>query len=279
MTNNVLDGKSFANQIKAEIKAEIQQMATPPGLAVVLVGHDPSSEIYVGHKQRACETVGIQSHRHQLPEDTTEAALLALIDQLNHDANIHGILVQLPLPTQINQDTIVDAIHPSKDVDGFHAYNLGRLAQRNPALRPCTPYGIIKLLQHYDIAIEGKHAVIVGASNIVGRPMALEFLLLGATISVCHRFTPDLQPHVALADILVVATGKPDLIDNAWVKPDCIVVDVGIHRDQNNRIHGDVDFEGLQDKVAWITPVPGGVGPMTVAMLLHNTLVAAKLTR
>jgi methylenetetrahydrofolate dehydrogenase (NADP+) / methenyltetrahydrofolate cyclohydrolase len=275
---NILDGKKIAEQIKTELKTKIEnrkrQNLRPPGLAVILIGEDPASAVYVRNKSLACESVGIFSQTHHLPTKTTQKALLALIDKCNADPNIDGILVQLPLPDHIDANLILERISPKKDVDGFHPYNLGRLAQRRPLLSPCTPHGVITLLKAYDIQLAGLEAVIVGASNIVGRPMALELLLEKATITVCHRFTRHLEQHVRSAELLVVAIGNPGIIPTDWIKPGAIVVDVGITRLENGRIVGDIDFQSAQSVASWITPVPGGVGPMTVATLLQNTWLA-----
>jgi methylenetetrahydrofolate dehydrogenase (NADP+)/methenyltetrahydrofolate cyclohydrolase len=282
MPAQLIDGKALAAEIRDGIRrriaARLKESHREPGLAVVLVGRDPASQIYVRNKRLACKEVGFVSRAFDLPADTAESALLDLVDKLNADPGIDGVLVQLPLPTHIRSETIIERIHPDKDVDGFHPYNIGRLAQRIPLLRPCTPYGIIKLLEKYGERFTGRHAVVVGASNIVGRPMALELLLAGATVSICHRFTPetDLQTLVRSADILVVAVGKPRLIPGAWIKAGATVIDVGMNRLKDNVLVGDVDFESARQRAALITPVPGGVGPMTVAMLLSNTLVAAE---
>lgn len=278
-----LDGKALAAHIRHDIATQITQRTQhgwrQPCLAVILIGDDPASQVYVQHKRHDCSQVGIVSLAYDLPNDTSQAELLTLIDQLNTDNTVDGILVQAPLPPQIDANIIYDRIHPDKDVDCFHPYNLGRLAQRRPTLRPCTPYGIITLLKHADIPMKGKHAVVVGASNIVGRPMALEFLLAKSTVTVCHRFTHDLATHVHQADILVVAIGKPGIIHSDWIKPGAVVVDVGINRQANGKIIGDIDFATAQTRAAWITPVPGGVGPMTRATLLKNTLHAAEQRR
>ncbi|MFC2552467.1 MAG: bifunctional methylenetetrahydrofolate dehydrogenase/methenyltetrahydrofolate cyclohydrolase FolD, partial [Rodentibacter sp.] len=244
-----------------------------PGLAVILVGADPASQVYVASKRRSCEEVGIFSKSYDLPETMEEHALLALIDELNADETIDGILVQLPLPKHIRSEAVIERIKPEKDVDGFHPYNVGRLCQRIPTLRACTPYGVMKLLETTGIDLHGKHAVIVGASNIVGRPMSLELLLAGATVTVTHRFTKDLESHVRQADILVVAVGKPHLVPGEWVKQGAVVIDVGINR-LDGKLVGDIGFEAAERRAAYITPVPGGVGPMTVAMLMNNTLYA-----
>ncbi|HUA89071.1 MAG TPA: bifunctional methylenetetrahydrofolate dehydrogenase/methenyltetrahydrofolate cyclohydrolase FolD [Steroidobacteraceae bacterium] len=282
MTARLIDGRQLAGTVKSGVRAEIEAAlgagARRPGLAVVKVGSDPASAVYVRNKRRACEEVGISSFAYDLPQDTTEARLLALIDALNEDAAVDGILVQLPLPEHIGRSAVIERIHPAKDVDGFHPYNIGRLAQRIPLMRPCTPYGVIRLLQHIGqpFDLKGQNAVVVGASNIVGRPMSLELLLTGATATVCHRFTVDLREHVSRADILIVAAGKPGLIPGEWVREGSIVIDVGMNRLPDGRLVGDVEFARARERAAWITPVPGGVGPMTVAMLMYNTLQAAQ---
>ena len=279
MTASLLDGRQLAATLKQDIHKAVEDMQARslrrPGLAAILVGRDAASEIYVRNKRKACAEAGIHSLAHDLPDTTTEKQLLKLIGELNRDERVDGILVQLPLPEQIRQTAIIEHIHPAKDADGFHPFNVGRLAQRIPLLRPCTPYGIIKLLTHYEIEGRGKHAVVVGASNVVGRPMALELLLMGATTTVCHRFTADLKTHVRRADILVVAVGKPGLIPGDWIKEGAVVIDVGMNRLDTGRLVGDVHFDSARENAAWITPVPGGVGPMTVAMLMSNTLDAS----
>ncbi len=281
MPAQIIDGKALASEIRDGIQhrvaSRIASKLRAPGLAVVLVGTDPASEIYVRNKRQACKAVSFVSRAFDLPANTSEAALLKLIDELNADPVIDGLLVQLPLPPHINTETVIERVRPDKDVDGFHPYNVGRLAQRIPLLRPCTPYGIIKLLEKYGETFTGRHAVVVGASNIVGRPMSMELLLMGATVTVCHRFTMSLKQHVRSADILVVAVGKPNLIPGAWIKPGATVIDVGMNRLSDSRLVGDVEFETARERAAFITPVPGGVGPMTVAMLLSNTLTAAEL--
>lgn len=280
MTAQLLLGKEVAQKVRHQVREKInlrtERGQNKPGLAVVLVGQDPASKVYVKHKRRACDEVGINSFAHDLDAQTSEAEVLALITELNNDSKIHGILVQLPLPEHLNASIILDAINPEKDVDGFHPQNLGRLAQRRPSIRPCTPYGVITLLEHYNIDPKRKHAVVVGASNIVGRPMSLELLLAGATVTVCHKFTNDLAEHVKRADIVVVAVGKPGLIKGDWIKPGAVVIDVGMNRLKNGKLTGDVEFEKASQRAAWITPVPGGVGPMTVAMLMQNTFLAAE---
>jgi methylenetetrahydrofolate dehydrogenase (NADP+)/methenyltetrahydrofolate cyclohydrolase len=277
----ILDGKRIAAELRASIRAEIDARlargARAPGLAVVLIGNNPASEVYVANKRKACEDTGIRSVAYDLPDTTSQAELLALIDRLNADEEIDGILVQLPLPAHIDAETVIERIRPDKDVDGFHPYNIGRLAVRLPLLRPCTPYGVMTLLQSTGVDLYGKEAVVVGASNIVGRPMALELLLAGCTVTTCHRFTRDLPSHVGRAEVLVVAVGKAGLIQGDWVRPGAIVIDVGIHRGADGRLTGDVQYEAAAERAGWITPVPGGVGPMTVATLLQNTLQALKM--
>lgn len=278
MTARIISGTELSKNIKANIATKIAGHITQgkraPGLAVILVGENPASQVYVGSKRRSCEEIGIFSKSYDLPETTSESELLSLIDELNHDNAIDGILVQLPLPKQIDSTKVIEAIAPHKDVDGFHPYNVGRLCQRIPTLRSCTPYGVMKLLESTGVNLYGKHAVIVGASNIVGRPMALELLLGGCTVTVTHRFTQDLESHVRQADILVVAVGKPEFISGKWIKEGAIVIDVGINRGTDGKLKGDVAFAAAAERADFITPVPGGVGPMTVAMLMQNTLQA-----
>lgn len=279
MAARLIDGKRIAGEVKAEVRAEIDAALARglrrPGLAVVMVGDNAASAIYVRNKRKACEESGVLSVAHDLPQSTSERELLTLIDELNGDPRIDGILVQLPVPDQIRQSAIIDRIDPQKDVDGFHPYNLGRLAQRNPLIRPCTPYGVIRMLDAEGLSVRGLDAVVVGASNIVGRPMSLELLLMGATTTVCHRFTRNLEAHVRAAELLVVAVGKPGIVRGEWIRPDAIVVDVGMNRLESGKLVGDVEFAGACERAAWITPVPGGVGPMTVAMLMRNTLEAS----
>ncbi|HGO5815114.1 TPA: bifunctional methylenetetrahydrofolate dehydrogenase/methenyltetrahydrofolate cyclohydrolase FolD [Mannheimia haemolytica] len=278
MAAQIISGSEIASQIKKSISEKIneyiEQEKRKPGLAVILVGADPASQVYVGSKRKSCAEIGIESKSYDLPAETTEADLLALIEKLNYDDSVDGILVQLPLPKQIDSTKVIEAILPHKDVDGFHPYNVGRLSQRIPTLRPCTPYGVMKLLETTGVDLYGQHAVIVGASNIVGRPMALELLLGGCTVTVTHRFTKDLEHHVRQADILVVAVGKPEFIPGEWIKNGAIVIDVGINRGADGKLKGDVEYSVASQKAAFITPVPGGVGPMTVAMLMQNTLQA-----
>lgn len=280
MSASLIDGKVLASlrqkKLKQRIHAHVQQGHRAPGLAVVLIGTDPASSVYVANKRRACAEVGITSYSYDLPYETSQEELILLIDELNHSETIDGILIQLPLPQHIDEKVIIECIKPQKDVDGFHPYNLGRLAQRNPLLRPCTPWGIMNLLKHYQLNVQGKHAVVIGASNIVGRPMSLELLMAGATVTVCHRLTQNLEQLVKMADILVVAAGHKDVINVDWLNNQQIVIDVGIHRLDDGRLRGDVDFKKAQSKVAWITPVPGGVGPMTIITLLENTMMAAE---
>lgn len=279
MTARLIDGKSLADslilEIKNQVDARLASGLRAPGLAVILLGDDPASSIYVRNKRLACEKSGVVSVSHDLPAATSEADLLALIDQLNLDPTVDGILVQAPLPAHIDAEKVVERILPDKDVDGFHPYNVGRLAVRNPLLRSCTPYGVMRLLASTGESLRGKHAVVVGASNHVGRPMALELLLAGCTVTICHSATVDLPGHVGQADIVVAAVGRPEMVRGAWIKPGAIVIDIGINRLDDGRLSGDVEFKAALDKAGWITPVPGGVGPMTVATLLQNTLEAA----
>ena len=281
MTANIIDGKKIAQETISEIKnsiaVNIEEGLSPPGLAVIIVGDNPASSIYVRNKRTACKEAGIKSYDHDLPKNISEKELIELIQALNTNPNIHGILVQLPLPDHINETKIIESIEPIKDVDGFHPYTIGRLMQRIPVLRPCTSIGVITMLDSIGVNPMGKHAVIVGASNLVGRPLALELLLKGATTTVCHKFTKDLESFVNQADILAVAVCKAGIIPGHWVKNDAVVFDIGINRDKNGKVTGDVDFEVAKEKASWISPVPGGVGPMTVAMLLKNTLIASNM--
>ncbi|WP_354625776.1 bifunctional methylenetetrahydrofolate dehydrogenase/methenyltetrahydrofolate cyclohydrolase FolD [Psychromonas sp. MME2] len=280
MSAQIIDGKAIAaaitDKVAHGVQARVMKGLRAPGLAVILVGGDPASQIYVQSKRRTCEKVGFKSKAYDLPVTTTQEALLTLIDQLNKDKEIDGILVQFPLPEGLDETQVIERIHPHKDVDGFHPYNVGRLAQRIPLLRSCTPRGMISMIEYIGVDIKGKHAVVVGASNIVGRPMTLELLLAGCTTTCCHRFTEDLQQYVKQADILVVARGKANFIPGEWIKEGAIVLDVGINRLENGTIAGDVDFESAKQRAAWISPVPGGVGPMTVATLIENTLLACE---
>ncbi|HGN0309319.1 TPA: bifunctional methylenetetrahydrofolate dehydrogenase/methenyltetrahydrofolate cyclohydrolase FolD [Proteus mirabilis] len=280
MSARIIDGKTIAKTIRSEVAEKVKQRIKigkrAPGLAVILVGDNPASQIYVASKRKACDEVGFISRSYDLPDTTSEADLLNLIDTLNEDNTIDGILVQLPLPAGIDNVKVLERIHPDKDVDGFHPYNIGRLCQRAPKLRPCTPSGIVTLLERCNIPMNGLNAVIIGASNIVGRPMSLELLLAGCTTTVTHRFTKDLRFHVEHADLVVVAVGKPNFIPGEWIKPGAIVIDVGINRLENGKVVGDVDFAQASQRAGWISPVPGGVGPMTVATLIQNTLQACE---
>lgn len=281
MAARILDGKRIADEvldgIGQRVRARVTRGQRRPGLAVVLVGADPASSVYVRNKRRACERVGFVTKDFDLPASIDGAELYALIDRLNADPEVDGILVQLPLPAHIDATDLIQRIRPDKDVDGFHAENVGRLALRQPGLRPCTPKGIMTLLAHTDKPVRGRHAVIVGVSNHVGRPLVLEYLLAGATVTACHRFTRDLADQVARADLLTVAVGKPGLVKGEWVKPGAVVIDVGINRLEDGSLTGDVEFAAAAERASWITPVPGGVGPMTVAMLMQNTLEAAEM--
>ncbi|MCG9229308.1 bifunctional methylenetetrahydrofolate dehydrogenase/methenyltetrahydrofolate cyclohydrolase FolD [Vibrio diabolicus] len=280
MTAQNIDGtlisQTVRSEVAARVKARVEAGLRAPGLAVVLVGEDPASQVYVGSKRRACEEVGFVSKSFDLPASSSQEELLALIDELNNDDEIDGILVQLPLPAGIDTTHVLERIHPEKDVDGFHPYNVGRLAQRIPKLRSCTPKGIITLLDRYNIELRGKHAVVVGASNIVGRPMTLELLLAGCTTTTCHRFTKDLESHVRQADVVVVAVGKPNFIPGEWIKKGAVVIDVGINRLDSGKLVGDVEYDKARESASFITPVPGGVGPMTVASLIENTMLACE---
>ena len=281
MTAQIINGKAIAenllNSIKDRIDARLQAGKRAPGLAVILIGGDPASSIYVRNKRLACEKTGIRSVAYDLPDTTTEAELLSLIAQLNNDDTIDGILVQAPLPPHIKDEHVIEAISPSKDVDGFHPYNIGRLAVREPTLRSCTPFGVIKMLQATNVNLMGIDAVVVGVSNHVGRPMGLELLLAGCTVTSCHRHTKNLGQIVASADLVIAAAGKPGLIKGEWIKPGAIVIDIGINRLADGTIAGDVDFATAKERAGWITPVPGGVGPMTVATLMENTLLSLEL--
>lgn len=278
-TTIVLDGKAVAGKVRSEVAARAARFAArsgrPPGLAVVQVGEDPASSVYVRNKRKAAAEAGIASFAHDLPATASESDLLALIDELNRDESVDGILVQLPLPTGLDATRVMDAIDPRKDVDGFHAVNTGLLAQKRPALRPCTPLGVIRLATEYGIALRGLRATVVGASNIVGRPMALELLLAGATVTVCHTGTRDVRAEVERADLIVVAVGRPRFIPGDWIKPGAAVFDVGINRDGASKLVGDVDYDKAHERAGWITPVPGGLGPMTIAMVLSNAVEAA----
>jgi len=279
MTANIIDGKALALQIRNEIaqkvKKRTEQGLSVPGLAVIQVGSDPASKIYVKNKQKACDDVGFASFAYDFPSSTTDE-LLALIDELNQRSDVHGILVQLPLPDNIEKTKVLERIDPRKDVDGFHPYNIGHLLQRDPILRPCTPYGVVKMLESTGINLSGLNATVVGASSIVGRPMALELLLLGCTTTITHSRTVDVAKHVSNADIVVAGVGIPNYVKGEWIKPGAIVIDVGINRLPDGKLVGDVEFDVASQRAGWITPVPGGVGPMTVAMLMSNTLDACE---
>ena len=281
MTARILDGKALAERrieaVKEAVATRTAAGLRPPGLAVVLVGADPASQVYVRNKRRACERAGLSSRDFDLPEDTDASELLALVARLNEDPEVDGILVQLPLPSHIDQDEVVNAIAPEKDVDGFHVANVGRLALRQPGLRPCTAKGIMTILDDAGIDPKRQDCLVVGASNHVGRPLMLELLLAGATVTCCHKFTRDLRFHVERAEIMVVAVGKPHLIPGEWVRPGAVVIDVGINRQPDGKLVGDVEFETARERAGMITPVPGGVGPMTVATLIENTLESAEL--
>lgn len=280
MSAQILDGRQIAAEIRADLRqrvaARIANGQRAPGLAVIQVGDDPASSVYVRNKRKACDEIGIYSEAFDLPASTTQSELLTLIDQLNANSAIDGILVQLPLPTGLDADAILDHIRPDKDVDGFHPDNLGRLAQKRPVLRPCTPAGVMTLLDRTGIALEGKEAVVVGASNIVGRPMALELLAARCTVTVCHSKTRDLEAHVRRAEVLVVGVGRPHFIPGEWIQQDAIVIDVGINRLESGALVGDIETDVAAQHAAWITPVPGGVGPMTIATLMQNTLFACE---
>ena len=281
MTAQLIDGKKISQQILQDIAERVQQRINNqlrrPCLAVVLVGEDPASAVYVRNKKRACETTGFESRSYELPAQTSEEELLALIDEMNADRDIDGILIQLPLPKHINSQLVLERIVPHKDVDGFHPYNIGRLVVKMPLMRPCTPKGVMTLLDAYGINVIGKKAVIVGASNIVGRPQALELLLARATVTICHSATQNLAKEVAAADIVVVGVGKPNFVKGEWIKPGAVVIDVGINRLENGQLCGDVEFAVACERAAMITPVPGGVGPMTIATLMENTLQATEI--
>jgi len=275
----IIDGKAIAADIRKAIAADVavlKQQGVTPGLAVVLVGDDPASRVYVSMKEKACEQAGIFSDEHKLPAETTEAQLLALIEELNSDQRIDGILVQLPLPDHIDENKVLESITPTKDADGFHPYNVGRLVTGNPLFQPCTPYGIMKMLEHIGVDLTGKEVVVVGRSNIVGKPVALMCLAKHATVTLCHSRTRDLPAKVAQADVLIAAVGRPEMIKGAWIKEGAVVIDVGVNRVGEKKLVGDVEFEAARERAGAITPVPGGVGPMTITMLLYNTVEGAK---
>ena len=280
MSANIMDGKAVARNIREGLKEEVEGLKKKgihPGLAVVLVGENPASMVYVKNKGEACRSAGIYSEEHKLPAETKEADLLGLINQLNKDPRIHGILVQLPLPAHINKDRILASVSPEKDVDGFHEINMGRLLIGQEGLVPCTPLGIMQLLEHYHIPVEGRFAVVVGRSNIVGKPVAMMLLQRNATVTICHTRTKNMGEVCRMADILIAAAGRPGMITADMIREGAVVIDVGINRLDTGKLAGDVDFESASKKAGWITPVPGGVGPMTIAMLLYNTVKAAKM--
>lgn len=281
MTAQLIDGKKISQQrieaVAQAVKARQEKGLHTPCLAVVLVGDDPASAVYVRNKKLACQKSGIESRSYELPSETTQDDLLKLVNELNGDSAVDGILVQLPLPAHIDSQAVLERIVPHKDVDGFHPYNVGRLVVKMPLMRPCTPKGVMTLLEAYGIDPKGKKAVIVGASNIVGRPQALELLLSRATVTICHSATQNLADEVAAADILVVGVGIPNFVKGEWVKPGAVVIDVGINRLEDGSLCGDVEFDVAKERASMITPVPGGVGPMTIATLLENTLHAASL--
>src|SRR5438067_539317 len=281
MTARIIDGKAVAERVTAGVRDKVAQRIatgrTAPGLAVVLIGENAASQVYVRNKRKTTDAVGMQSLAYDLPASASEEQLVALIDRLNGDRTVSGILVQLPLPKQIDVERIIERIDPRKDVDGFHPYNVGRLVLKLPLLRPCTPYGCMQLLAETGEPLVGRHAVVIGQSNIVGRPMALELLMARCTVTICHSATYDLPGIVRQADIVVAAVGRPSFVQGDWIKPGAIVVDVGINRDAGGKLVGDVDFPAARERAGWITPVPGGVGPMTIATLLANTLRAAEL--
>jgi methylenetetrahydrofolate dehydrogenase (NADP+)/methenyltetrahydrofolate cyclohydrolase len=277
----IIDGKAIAATIRSRIATDVQALQAQgitPGLAVVLVGEDPASKVYVSMKEKACADVGIFSDEHKLPAETSEAELLALIDQLNADPRIHGILVQLPLPKHIDSDKILEAISPAKDADGFHPYNVGRLSVGKPTFQPCTPYGVMVMLKETGIDLTGKHVVVVGRSNIVGKPVAMMCLQQHATVTICHSRTKDLPAVVGQADVVIAAVGVPEMIKGAWIKEGAVVIDVGVNRVGEKKLVGDVEFAAAAERASAITPVPGGVGPMTITMLLYNTVESAKKT-
>jgi len=275
----IIDGKAIAAKIRGEIAEEVKKLATQgvkPGLAVVLVGEDPASKVYVSMKEKACHDVGIFSDEHKLPVETTEEELLALIGRLNNDPRINGILVQLPLPKQINTEKVLEAISPNKDVDGFHPYNVGRLVVGKPLFQPCTPYGVMVMLRETGVELAGKEVVVVGRSNIVGKPVALMCLQQNATVTICHSKTKDLAEKVRQADVVIAAVGLPEMVKGDWIKEGAVVIDVGVNRVGEKKLVGDVDFDAASKRASAITPVPGGVGPMTITMLLYNTVESAK---
>lgn len=281
MAAQIIDGKAIAAKVRGRIAGQVEQLkakGVTPGLAVVLVGDDPASRVYVGMKKKMCLELGMHSSDHELPADTSQAQLLALIDQLNNDERIHGILVQLPLPPHIDTDFVLEAISPMKDADGFHPYNMGRLAIGKPTFQPCTPYGVMVMLEEIGYDLTGKEVVVVGRSNIVGKPVALMCLARHATVTICHSRTRDLADVVRRADVVIAAVGKAEMVKGDWIKPGAVVIDVGINRVAEKKLVGDVEYAAAAERASAITPVPGGVGPMTIAMLLQNTLESAQRT-
>lgn len=279
MAATLIDGKALAASMREQLAksvAELKRKSVVPGLAVVLVGDDPASRVYVTMKEKACAKVGIFSDEHRLPAETTQAELLALVEKLNNDSRIDGILVQLPLPDHINEDAVITAISPEKDVDGFHPVSVGRLVTGNPTFKSCTPYGVMKMLESIQYDLNGKEVVVVGRSNIVGKPVALMCLAENATVTICHSRTRDLAAHVRCADVVIAAVGRTEMIKGEWIKDGAVVIDVGINRQEDGKLLGDVEFEAAAARASYITPVPGGVGPMTITMLLENTVQSAR---
>lgn len=284
MSAKIIDGKAVSDSIKAELRAEVARMkgtkGLVPGLAVIIVGNDPASRVYVDSKKRACAEIGIYSEEHALPEKTTQAELLNLIRKLNNDPKIHGILCQVPLPKHLDEKEVLNAIDPRKDVDGFHPVNVGKMMVGEKAFLPCTPHGVMELIKRTGIALQGKQAVVVGRSNIVGKPVAIMLLSENATVTICHSRTADLPGECRKADVLVVAVGKKEMIKGGWIKPGAVVIDVGVNREEGSKkLYGDVEYEAAKEVAGYITPVPGGVGPMTIAMLMKNTVEAANMGR
>lgn len=284
MSAKIIDGKAVSDSIKAELRAEVARMkgtkGLVPGLAVIIVGNDPASRVYVDSKKRACAEIGIYSEEHALPEKTTQAELLNLIRKLNNDPKIHGILCQVPLPKHLDEKEVLNAIDPRKDVDGFHPVNVGKMMVGEKAFLPCTPHGVMELIKRTGIALQGKQAVVVGRSNIVGKPVAIMLLSENATVTICHSRTADLPGECRKADVLVVAVGKKEMVKGGWIKPGAVVIDVGVNREEGSKkLYGDVEYEAAKEVAGYITPVPGGVGPMTIAMLMKNTVEAANMGR
>ncbi|MGE5575907.1 MAG: bifunctional methylenetetrahydrofolate dehydrogenase/methenyltetrahydrofolate cyclohydrolase FolD [Syntrophothermus sp.] len=284
MSAKIIDGKAVSDSIKAELRAEVAKMKETkgfvPGLAVIIVGNDPASRVYVDSKKRACAEIGIYSEEHALPEKTTQVELINLIRKLNNDPKIHGILCQVPLPKHLDEKEVLNAIDPRKDVDGFHPVNVGKLMVGEKAFLPCTPHGVMELIKRTGISLQGKQAVVVGRSNIVGKPVAIMLLAENATVTICHSKTADLPGECRKADVLVVAVGKKEMVKGSWIKPGAVVIDVGVNREEGSKkLYGDVEYEAAKEVAGYITPVPGGVGPMTIAMLMKNTVEAATMAR